>query len=107
MTGFLVYLKNWKDSKGCMSRHEYWSGFLSILVILAVLIVCKDYWAVAKYPMILFAAAMVVPYITATIRRLHDVNREAGSMLFMFIPVIGWLYLFILLIQDSKKEGRT
>ncbi|KRM93516.1 hypothetical protein FC56_GL000228 [Lentilactobacillus senioris DSM 24302 = JCM 17472] len=38
------------------------------------------------------------------VRRLHDTNRSGWWILIEIIPVIGWIWMFILMILPSKKS---
>jgi len=101
---YLDYLKNWNNIKGTMSRHDYWSGLLTILLIISALL-----WFGAKIPFLnflplVFVVAMLVPYLTATTRRLHDVGRKTWFILLIVIPVAGWLCIFVETIQQTKDD---
>ena len=34
-------------------------------------------------------------------RSLHDVNKSGNYFFFVFLPVVGWIILFIQLVKDS------
>ena len=52
----------------------------------------------------LYALIMLVPL---SIRRLHDTNRSGWELLWLALPVFGWLYLLILFyIDGSIKENQ-
>ena len=94
------YIRNWNRIEGRMDRHSYWAGLLTILVILTVLL-----WFGARIPVFnvaaaIFAILMILPWLTATIRRLHDREKRGWLILLLLIPVIGWHCLFIELILE-------
>mgnify|MGYP000604443738 CR=1 FL=1 len=43
-----------------------------------------------------------VPSIAVTVRRLHDINKSGGYWFVRFIPLIGPIWLLILLVEDSS-----
>lgn len=48
----------------------------------------------------------LVPGISVTIRRLHDVNKSGWFILIAFIPIFGVIALLIFLAQDSVKDSK-
>ncbi len=103
---YMDMLKNWNKLNGVMNRRTYWSALLTALVILAVLI-----WFGEKIPGLNilvkgFLLLMAVPYFTATVRRLHDVDKSAWNLLFLLIPVVGFFGIFLFLITDSHANSR-
>ena len=51
----------------------------------------------------LTSLALLVPSFTVTFRRLHDTDRSAWWMLLVFLPVIGWIWLFVLMILEGTS----
>ena len=43
----------------------------------------------------LSAAMMVIPWVSVSARRLHDIGRSGFWIYFGFIPPIGWLFMLI------------
>lgn len=103
---FVDYLKCWKNISGKMDRHSYWAGLLTILVIVAVLLWFGNNVAVLKPLPIIFTLLMIIPYLSATIRRLHDVGRKSWFVVLLIIPVIGWICIFVETIQSSKNDEK-
>ncbi|QAR69649.1 DUF805 domain-containing protein [Leuconostoc mesenteroides] len=52
--------------------------------------------------------ALLVWIATLTIkaRRLHDTNRSAGWIFIQFIPLIGTIWFFILMVLPTSSESR-
>ena len=44
---------------------------------------------------------LLLPVLAVTARRLHDVNETGWKALLWLVPIIGWLHLLPLLVQDS------
>ncbi|MGE4429207.1 MAG: DUF805 domain-containing protein [Sphingobium sp.] len=51
----------------------------------------------------LFALATLIPSIALTVRRLHDTDRSAWWLLLAFIPLIGQIWLLILMIIGGTR----
>ena len=52
---------------------------------------------------IIYLLMNFIPSIAALIRRLNDVNKSAINILFVLIPIIGWVYLIGILVMDGKE----
>jgi uncharacterized membrane protein YhaH (DUF805 family) len=50
----------------------------------------------------LFPWAMVIPYFSVQVRRLHDTNRSGWLILLVFIPFLGDLLLLYYNVVDSQ-----
>ena len=50
------------------------------------------------------ALAHFLPSIALVVRRLHDVGKSGWFYFIVLIPIIGVLWLLILLCTDGKKE---
>ena len=109
LDGFILFIKDWKDFSGKMDRHNYWSAILASLIFFAVVLWFAEKIDIFKYMPIVYCVLFIIPYISATIRRLRDVGKGRLSLLLFLIPVIGWACLFVELIQDTgsyKKRER-
>ena len=124
-------LKNWLDFSGRASRSEYWWFFLFyILVVTAFWFVIGI--ALFSYYIIrikqgdvegtssgnwiylfmvvtsiishLCAIAMIIPGLSVSIRRLHDLSKSGWWILVMPIPIIGWI-LWIIWFTTRGIDG--
>lgn len=57
------------------------------------------------YTYLLFALAVLVPTISASVRRLHDVDKSGWHLLAGLVPVVGTLYLLYLLTADGTRSA--
>jgi len=89
-----------------MDRRTYWSALLTALVILAVLLWFAEKIAVLNLLVKGFLLLMAVPYFTATVRRLHDVDKSAWNLLFLLVPIVGFFGIFLYLITDGHEDSR-
>lgn len=93
-------LKNWRNFKDSLSRHDYWRALLTALIILTVLLWFSNKIPALNFIVSVYCIIMIVPYLSATVRRLHDVGKSGWFLLMILVPVIGWVWLFIELIQN-------
>ncbi len=49
----------------------------------------------------LYLLAMLIPGLAVAVRRLHDVNKSGWFMFVALIPLIGGIWLLILMVTDS------
>lgn len=52
--------------------------------------------------LIIYSLAVLLPTLAVTVRRLHDTGRGGGWIFISFVPLIGALWLFILLVFPSE-----
>jgi len=96
-------IKNCFKFKGRMDRRQYW-----LFIVLHLVVVLFLLWLNEKTPNLpiwqAYVILMLLPYISATIKRLHDINKSGWWALCWLIPVFGWVYLFVLCIENASKD---
>lgn len=113
------------DGQGRARRKEYWSFVLfELLFLLAAIVVdfgiyaathpgfdpsYGDFYGFVPWLTVLAVLFFVIPGITVTIRRLHDLGMTGWVYLVGFIPYAGALFLFVCSLipsqQGSNKHG--
>ncbi|GGO97556.1 DUF805 domain-containing protein [Actinomyces gaoshouyii] len=53
----------------------------------------------------IFNLALVVPAIAVQVRRLHDVGKSGGWWFIGLVPIVGPIWLLVLLLSSSKPES--
>ena len=107
MNWYLEALKKYVVIDGRARRKEYWFFVLFYIIIAAVLGFIDGMTGTisVQYGVGLlsgiFVLAMIVPSITVAIRRLHDTDRTGWWILIAFIPLIGGIWLLVLMVFDS------
>lgn len=79
---------------GRATRSEFWWSYLWYCLIGSII-----FNMIGIAP--LWYLLIIIPSITVTIRRLHDTNKSAWHILWIFLPFIGNLILLFLLILDG------
>ena len=112
MKGFLTVLRRWRDFAGRSTRREYWMYTLVLIIISFVLgILDSIILGEAALSQLLtfgnvFSLATVVPSISVSIRRLHDIDKS-GWWLFLAFTVIGILVLiYWACVSSDEDENR-
>lgn len=115
MKWFFKVLRQYADFSGRARRKEFWMLvlFYVIFFILFTFIdiaagLVPDSMLRAGIPYGVFTTiwfwAILIPYWAAAIRRLHDTGRSGWFMLITLIPLIGGIWLLVLLAEDGKQE---
>jgi uncharacterized membrane protein YhaH (DUF805 family) len=102
------YLKvvrdNYANFEGRARRSEYWYYTLFNLIIGIVLQVI-DHFIGFEYGLLgsIYSLAVLVPGLAVFVRRLHDVGKSGWYILLIFLPVIGWIWLLVLLFTEGDN----
>lgn len=99
---------------GRATRTEFWCfqlfGFLAELVAIVLVGVLasaggdKDGVGVGGVIALVVILALVIPYISVTIRRLHDTGRSGWWSLINLVPYIGFVIVFVLCALESEPN---
>ena len=97
--------------KGRASRSEYW-WFNLVYIMGWVILFSIDkpaiydesgfYDSLIKIIFFIFLI-MIIPGISVSIRRLHDINKSGALLFINIIPIIGPLLIFFMLIKEGTK----
>src|ERR1700722_2859289 len=86
------------EFKGCASRPEFWWWFLfSVVASLALQVISTNLSGA-------FTIATLLPSFAVGARRLHDIDRSGWWQLLYFLPIIGWIVLFLFWAEAGKKS---
>jgi uncharacterized membrane protein YhaH (DUF805 family) len=113
MKWYLKVLSQYADFNGRARRKEYWmfALFNSIFVVLAIIIDHLLGTTIGELPYgfvyFLYVLAIFIPGLAVTVRRLHDIGKSGWMYLIILIPVIGAIWLLVLLATDGKPGPNT
>ena len=103
MNWYIQVLKKYAVFSGRARRKEYWM-FVLFNIIFAVVAVILDNilgtsFQGAGYGLfyLLYGLAVIIPSIAVGVRRLHDTDRSGWWLLICLIPIIGGIWLIVLL----------
>jgi uncharacterized membrane protein YhaH (DUF805 family) len=102
MEWYLKVLKNYVNFRGRARRKEYWMFFL-FNIIAALILMILDFFVLGTYGVLygLYLLAVILPSLAVTIRRLHDLGKSGWWIFISLIPVIGGIWLLVLLVMDG------
>lgn len=105
----------YSDFQGRASRSEYWWFWLVYLLILFILpaigfFISDTNDGRPNYSFMLLwlilSIALLCPFVAVSVRRLHDSGLSGWNFLWRFIPYIGSIITFFLMIRKSKNIDR-
>jgi len=107
MNWFLLPLKKYAQFEGRSRRKEYWLWVLFIWLVMIVLSTLDAAMGTTTpgtyYGMLsgIFALLILIPNIAVGVRRLHDTDRTGWWLLIIFVPLIGAIWLLVLMVLDG------
>lgn len=86
------FLQKYATFEGRASRSEYWYFYLLVFVL-------------GFIPFLNFVVGLAtfIPMLAAGVRRLHDVGKSGWMLLITLIPIIGTIWLIVLLASPSQE----
>ena len=115
-TAIAAFFSKYATFSGRARRSEFWYAVLFTTLVSAVIgaiwpgtavIVDGMSFPQSSLPSNLWQLAILVPSLALTWRRLHDVGRKGTYYLFILIPIVGWIMLFIQLVKDSQPGANA
>jgi uncharacterized membrane protein YhaH (DUF805 family) len=106
MNWYLKVLKQYVDFNGRARRTEFWM-FVLFNIIFALVATGLDY-ATGLIGVIsgLYSLAVLLPGLAVSVRRLHDVGKGGGWIFISLVPLIGGIWLLVLMFTDGEGDNR-
>jgi len=111
-----ICLSKLTDFSGRASRAEFWKFYLSFIVlffliafgILVLIVIANPNISDGSLDVISYGLAIPAGLFTlsATVRRLHDINKSGWFVLLSIIPFIGLIILIMLLFPSDKGKNK-
>ena len=108
MNWYLKVLKQYADFSGRARRKEYWMFVLFNMIFAIVAMILDNILGIAIEdvgygPLYgLYVLAILIPGLAVVVRRLHDVGKSGWMILIALIPLIGAIWLLVLMVTDSN-----
>lgn len=100
------YLKvvrdNYVNFSGRARRSEYWYFVLCNFLISIVLGII-GYVLGLSFISNIYGLALLLPSLAVSVRRLHDVNKSGWFLLISLIPLIGTIWLIVVLATEGNR----
>lgn len=93
---YVEFWKNYANFNGRATRSMFWSAWVGNIVISLILFVLGFVTGgIGLVLQIIFGLAIFIPSLALMIRRLHDTGRGTIQILWILLPILGGLYLFV------------
>ena len=103
MQGFKNFWIGIIDFSRMESRKDYWLAILfNSLTILILTILGIFIRLVMPYIAIIYAIVSILPTISMTVRRLHDVDTSGFFIFYILIPIAGAVIVLLKTIKPTK-----
>ena len=117
------FTKHYVDFSGRARRSEYWGTALfnvivqvalnvALVAVLAILFssieingevtVSPLLFVLINIPRYIYSLVWLLPSLAVAVRRLHDIGKSGWNLLWIFLPIIGWIMLIYWYCQDSQ-----
>ncbi len=106
---YIIFWRNAFNFKGRTRRSDYWNTCVINFVvyfIMSFLNLTDDepVQMVTALIFIIYFFISLIPNISMTIRRLHDVGKDTYYFFIFFLPIVGKIIILVNLLKDSVKE---
>ena len=108
MNYYISVIKKYAEFSGRSRRAEYWYFVLIGTIISYALSFGVSFTigeAASIIVSVLYSLALLLPSLAVAVRRLHDIGKSGWWIFISLVPVIGAIWLIILLASDSNPES--
>lgn len=113
MNYYVICWEKYADFSGRARREEYWMFQLFNAIIAIILFFVGQNLSIPidgignfNFLLGIYNLLIIIPSLAVTVRRLHDTNNSGWMTLIAVIPIVGWIWFFVLSVTegDVKKN---
>lgn len=101
MSWYLNTLKKYTVFDGRARRKEFWMFALFNFIITFIIAFIESFLD-TQIISIIYTLAILLPSIAVSVRRLHDIGKSGYWYFIGFIPIIGSIWILVLMCKDSQ-----
>lgn len=98
-----VFFKHYADFQGSISRKQFWMAYL-FYAISYIAVYGIDGLIGLPILSTVYMLGTIVPAVAYAVRRMHDTGKSGWWILITFVPLIGPIWLLVLLCQKGKLK---
>ena len=91
--------------EGKMNRHNFWVAVF-VMALINIVIVSVSYGTEAMILWYFYDLFFLIATLSASVRRLHDINKSGAYVLLNLIPLVGQVALLIMLLQENEVDKK-
>lgn len=99
------YWLKYFDFTGFATRGEFWTAVLFNSLIWAALITAGYFVTVIAYIDMVLMLAFIIPSLSIFWRRMKDTGRSGWNILWILIPIVGFIFVLVFLADRTKKRS--
>ena len=106
MKWYLKVLNQYFDFSGRARRKEYWVFVLFSALISWTLQILDFVFGTYMLTILasIYSLLVFIPGLAVTLRRLHDAGKSGWYFFLILIPIIGWIWLLVLLCLEGEPR---
>ncbi|WP_339663162.1 DUF805 domain-containing protein [uncultured Polaribacter sp.] len=106
MNWYVKVITQYFDFSGRARRKEYWMFTLFSFLISWLLAILDIASGTTIFSIIstIYSVLIFIPSLAVFVRRLHDGGYTGWYFLLFFLPIIGWIWLLVLLCMESEPK---
>lgn len=106
MQHFLDAFSRYADFHGRSTRTQYWMFVLFNIIFTIVAAIIDSILFNTPFGIVylLYALVLLIPSLAVAVRRLHDSGRSGYMLLVGLIPIVGGIWLLVLLLAPSEES---
>ena len=98
-----VLMNNYANLDGRASRSEYWWFVLfNLIVNIVTFVIDSTLGTMVTYDMgyvgLIALLALLLPNVSVSVRRLHDIGKSGWWILIGIIPIVNFIGIFVILV---------
>ena len=106
MNYYIEVFKKYAVFSGRATRSEYWyfqlfNAIAFILILVLSVVVGGSQFIFLAF---LYGLTVLIPGLSVTVRRLHDINKSGWWFFVNFIPLVGGIILLIFMVMDTFPQ---
>lgn len=106
MNEYITMWKNYVNFRDRTTRRGYWMATL-VGYIITIGVSLVSYFTKLNVINVIFSLAIILPCLGMTIRRLRDAGKNWAWIFICFVPIIGVIWLIVLLCRPSVPDDGT
>ena len=96
MEWYFKVLKQYRDFSGRARRTEYWMFVLFNIIFSSITtLISPKLYAI-------YTLSVLLPNLAVSVRRLHDVGKSGWMCFIALIPLIGTIWILVIMLTDSN-----
>ena len=101
---YLGVFQNYFNFKGRAGLAEYWYFVLFNFIICVILGIIDNIVGAKSIIVYVYSLAVLIPSLGLTVRRLHDIGKSGWMILVSLIPLVGAIWLIVLLAKKGDPK---